>query len=82
MNDIIISGNLFVFQCGPVYNTMMISQPANANVVHIPSGLAPKISQGNAINRYGISLSLDLATWFKVGLGEISCDSYVRSELR
>uniref|UniRef100_A0A671MMD6 Circadian locomoter output cycles protein kaput n=1 Tax=Sinocyclocheilus anshuiensis TaxID=1608454 RepID=A0A671MMD6_9TELE len=36
---------------GPVYNTMMISQPANANVVQIPSSLAPKINQGNAINR-------------------------------
>lgn len=41
-----------VTQCGPVYNTMMISQPANANVVQIPSGLAPKINQGNAINRF------------------------------
>ncbi|KAL1282537.1 hypothetical protein QQF64_001340, partial [Cirrhinus molitorella] len=39
-----------VTQCGPVYNTMMISQPANANVVQIPSSLAPKINQGNAIN--------------------------------
>uniref|UniRef100_A0A672KNS2 Circadian locomoter output cycles protein kaput n=1 Tax=Sinocyclocheilus grahami TaxID=75366 RepID=A0A672KNS2_SINGR len=37
---------------GPVYNTMMISQPANANVVQIPSSLAPKINQGNAINRF------------------------------
>lgn len=41
-----------VTQCGPVYNTMMISQPANANVVQIPSNLAPKISQANAINRF------------------------------
>uniref|UniRef100_A0A671MLV7 Circadian locomoter output cycles protein kaput n=1 Tax=Sinocyclocheilus anshuiensis TaxID=1608454 RepID=A0A671MLV7_9TELE len=40
-----------VTQHGPVYNTMMISQPANANVVQIPSSLAPKINQGNAINR-------------------------------
>ncbi|RXN25581.1 circadian locomoter output cycles kaput-like isoform X1 [Labeo rohita] len=39
-------------QRGPVYNTMMISQPANANVVQIPSSLAPKINQGNAINRF------------------------------
>uniref|UniRef100_A0A673G8G6 Circadian locomoter output cycles protein kaput n=1 Tax=Sinocyclocheilus rhinocerous TaxID=307959 RepID=A0A673G8G6_9TELE len=39
-------------QHGPVYNTMMISQPANANVVQIPSSLAPKINQGNAINRF------------------------------
>uniref|UniRef100_A0A8C1IDG3 Circadian locomoter output cycles protein kaput n=1 Tax=Cyprinus carpio TaxID=7962 RepID=A0A8C1IDG3_CYPCA len=37
---------------GPVYNTMMISQPANANVVQIPSSLAPKINQGNAINSF------------------------------
>uniref|UniRef100_A0A8C2BG21 Circadian locomoter output cycles protein kaput n=1 Tax=Cyprinus carpio TaxID=7962 RepID=A0A8C2BG21_CYPCA len=36
---------------GPVYNTMMISQPANASVVQIPSSLAPKINQGNAVNR-------------------------------
>ncbi|XP_026124874.1 circadian locomoter output cycles protein kaput-like isoform X1 [Carassius auratus] len=41
-----------VTQPGPVYNTMMISQPANASVVQIPSSLAPKISQGNAINRF------------------------------
>ncbi|XP_016299302.1 circadian locomoter output cycles protein kaput-like isoform X1 [Sinocyclocheilus anshuiensis] len=41
-----------VTQHGPVYNTMMISQPANANVVQIPSSLAPKINQGNAINRF------------------------------
>ncbi|XP_050967398.1 clock circadian regulator b isoform X8 [Labeo rohita] len=41
-----------VTQRGPVYNTMMISQPANANVVQIPSSLAPKINQGNAINRF------------------------------
>uniref|UniRef100_A0A9J7YA28 Circadian locomoter output cycles protein kaput n=1 Tax=Cyprinus carpio carpio TaxID=630221 RepID=A0A9J7YA28_CYPCA len=39
-------------QPGPVYNTMMISQPANANVVQIPSSLAPKINQGNAINSF------------------------------
>lgn len=44
--------NLQSSACGPVYNAMMISQPANANVVHIPSGLAPKINQGNAINRF------------------------------
>ncbi|XP_056628931.1 clock circadian regulator b isoform X2 [Triplophysa dalaica] len=44
--------NLQSSACGPVYNTMMISQPANANVVQIPSGLAPKINQGNAINRF------------------------------
>uniref|UniRef100_A0A672S6S8 Circadian locomoter output cycles protein kaput n=1 Tax=Sinocyclocheilus grahami TaxID=75366 RepID=A0A672S6S8_SINGR len=36
----------------PVYNTMMISQPANTNVVQIPSSLAPKINEGNAINRF------------------------------
>uniref|UniRef100_A0A671RKN0 Circadian locomoter output cycles protein kaput n=1 Tax=Sinocyclocheilus anshuiensis TaxID=1608454 RepID=A0A671RKN0_9TELE len=36
----------------PVYNTMMISQPANANVVQIPSSLAPRINEGNAINRF------------------------------
>uniref|UniRef100_A0A673I3K4 Circadian locomoter output cycles protein kaput n=1 Tax=Sinocyclocheilus rhinocerous TaxID=307959 RepID=A0A673I3K4_9TELE len=36
----------------PVYNTMMISQPANASVVQIPSSLAPKINEGNAINRF------------------------------
>ncbi|XP_042630311.1 circadian locomoter output cycles protein kaput-like isoform X3 [Cyprinus carpio] len=41
-----------VTQPGPVYNTMMISQPANANVVQIPSSLAPKINQGNAINSF------------------------------
>ncbi|XP_067297918.1 clock circadian regulator b [Pseudorasbora parva] len=41
-----------VTQRGPVYNTMMISQPANTNVVQIPSSLAPKINQGNAINRF------------------------------
>ncbi|XP_026059741.1 circadian locomoter output cycles protein kaput-like isoform X1 [Carassius auratus] len=41
-----------VTQRGPVYNTMMISQPANASVVQIPSSLAPKINQGNAINRF------------------------------
>nr|VAX54239.1 clock circadian regulator b [Squalius carolitertii]VAX54241.1 clock circadian regulator b [Squalius pyrenaicus] len=41
-----------VTQRGPVYNTMMISQPANANVVQIPSNLASKINQGNAINRF------------------------------
>ncbi|XP_051560207.1 circadian locomoter output cycles protein kaput-like isoform X2 [Myxocyprinus asiaticus] len=41
-----------VTQRGPVYNTMMISQPANANVVQLPSSLAPKINQGNAINRF------------------------------
>ncbi|XP_059409859.1 circadian locomoter output cycles protein kaput-like isoform X3 [Carassius carassius] len=41
-----------VTQRGPVYNTMMISQPANASVVQIPSSLAPKLNQGNAINRF------------------------------
>uniref|UniRef100_A0A9J7ZMM1 Circadian locomoter output cycles protein kaput n=1 Tax=Cyprinus carpio carpio TaxID=630221 RepID=A0A9J7ZMM1_CYPCA len=41
-----------VTQRGPVYNTMMISQPANASVVQIPSSLAPKINQGNAVNRF------------------------------
>ncbi|KAG1956642.1 clock circadian regulator b isoform X1 [Pimephales promelas] len=41
-----------VTQHGPVYNTMMISQPANANVVQIPSNLASKINQGNAIKRF------------------------------
>ncbi|XP_051557827.1 circadian locomoter output cycles protein kaput-like isoform X2 [Myxocyprinus asiaticus] len=41
-----------VAQRGLVYNTMMISQPANTNVVQIPSSLAPKINQGNAINRF------------------------------
>ncbi|XP_077060812.1 clock circadian regulator b isoform X2 [Siphateles boraxobius] len=41
-----------VTQPGPVYNTMMISQPAPANVVQIPSNLASKINQGNAINRF------------------------------
>ncbi|XP_051982909.1 circadian locomoter output cycles protein kaput-like isoform X2 [Xyrauchen texanus] len=41
-----------VAQRGLVYNTMMISQPANTNVVQIPSSLAPKINQGNTINRF------------------------------
>ncbi len=53
-------------QCGPVYNTMMISQPANASVVQIPSNLAPKINQGNAINRYMFFLiSLSQDTFYK-----------------
>ncbi|XP_036438938.1 clock circadian regulator b isoform X2 [Colossoma macropomum] len=39
-------------QRGPVYNTMMISQPGNANVVQIPSTLAQNVSQGTAINRF------------------------------
>uniref|UniRef100_A0AAR2ITN3 Circadian locomoter output cycles protein kaput n=1 Tax=Pygocentrus nattereri TaxID=42514 RepID=A0AAR2ITN3_PYGNA len=37
---------------GPVYNTMMISQPGNANVVQIPSTLAQNVNQGTAVNRY------------------------------
>lgn len=43
---------------------MMISQPANANVVQIPSNLAPKISQANAINRYSsVSFSSFFFPW-------------------
>uniref|UniRef100_A0A672S6I8 Circadian locomoter output cycles protein kaput n=1 Tax=Sinocyclocheilus grahami TaxID=75366 RepID=A0A672S6I8_SINGR len=45
-------GSFVVMQTKPVYNTMMISQPANTNVVQIPSSLAPKINEGNAINRF------------------------------
>uniref|UniRef100_A0A8B9JSB4 Circadian locomoter output cycles protein kaput n=1 Tax=Astyanax mexicanus TaxID=7994 RepID=A0A8B9JSB4_ASTMX len=36
----------------PVYNTMMISQPGNANVVQIPSTLAQSVNQGASINRF------------------------------
>uniref|UniRef100_A0A8B9JSE5 Circadian locomoter output cycles protein kaput n=1 Tax=Astyanax mexicanus TaxID=7994 RepID=A0A8B9JSE5_ASTMX len=35
-----------------VYNTMMISQPGNANVVQIPSTLAQSVNQGASINRF------------------------------
>uniref|UniRef100_A0A671RLK0 Circadian locomoter output cycles protein kaput n=1 Tax=Sinocyclocheilus anshuiensis TaxID=1608454 RepID=A0A671RLK0_9TELE len=45
-------GRFVVMETKPVYNTMMISQPANANVVQIPSSLAPRINEGNAINRF------------------------------
>uniref|UniRef100_A0A673I6C8 Circadian locomoter output cycles protein kaput n=1 Tax=Sinocyclocheilus rhinocerous TaxID=307959 RepID=A0A673I6C8_9TELE len=47
-----LTGDKTGFVRGPVYNTMMISQPANASVVQIPSSLAPKINEGNAINRF------------------------------
>lgn len=39
-------------QRAPVYNTMMISQPGNANVVQIPSTLAQSVNQGVSINRF------------------------------
>ncbi|XP_072525682.1 clock circadian regulator b isoform X2 [Salminus brasiliensis] len=39
-------------QRGPVYNTMMISQPGNANVVQIPSTLSQSVNQGASINRF------------------------------
>uniref|UniRef100_A0A8B9JU09 Circadian locomoter output cycles protein kaput n=1 Tax=Astyanax mexicanus TaxID=7994 RepID=A0A8B9JU09_ASTMX len=35
-----------------LYNTMMISQPGNANVVQIPSTLAQSVNQGASINRF------------------------------
>ncbi|XP_066505657.1 clock circadian regulator b isoform X1 [Hoplias malabaricus] len=41
-----------VTQNGPVYNTMMISQPGNASVVQIPSTMAQNVNQGAAINRF------------------------------
>uniref|UniRef100_A0A8C2EBB1 Circadian locomoter output cycles protein kaput n=1 Tax=Cyprinus carpio TaxID=7962 RepID=A0A8C2EBB1_CYPCA len=56
---------------GPVYNTMMISQPANANVVQIPSSLAPKINQGNAINRYVFPAGQQLVT--KIVTAPMAC---------
>ncbi|KAK2908734.1 hypothetical protein Q8A67_004571 [Cirrhinus molitorella] len=62
-----------VTQCGPVYNTMMISQPANANVVQIPSSLAPKINQGNAINRYMFPGSQQLVT--KIVTAPMACSA-------
>ncbi|XP_016415526.1 circadian locomoter output cycles protein kaput-like [Sinocyclocheilus rhinocerous] len=51
MTSFCLSLSLILFP-QPVYNTMMISQPANASVVQIPSSLAPKINEGNAINRF------------------------------
>uniref|UniRef100_A0A8C1YQ06 Circadian locomoter output cycles protein kaput n=1 Tax=Cyprinus carpio TaxID=7962 RepID=A0A8C1YQ06_CYPCA len=60
-----------VTQPGPVYNTMMISQPANANVVQIPSSLAPKINQGNAINRYVFPAGQQLVT--KIVTAPMAC---------
>ncbi|KAI4896209.1 hypothetical protein NFI96_030854 [Prochilodus magdalenae] len=49
-------------QRGPVYNTMMISQPGNANVVQIPSTLAQNVSQGATINRFPAGQQLKLMT--------------------
>uniref|UniRef100_A0A672KP72 Circadian locomoter output cycles protein kaput n=1 Tax=Sinocyclocheilus grahami TaxID=75366 RepID=A0A672KP72_SINGR len=60
-----------VTQHGPVYNTMMISQPANANVVQIPSSLAPKINQGNAINRCMFPAGQQLIT--KIVTAPVAC---------
>ncbi|XP_076846880.1 clock circadian regulator b isoform X2 [Brachyhypopomus gauderio] len=45
-------------QRGPVYNTMMISQPANASMVQIPSTLAQNVSQGATINRFATGQQL------------------------
>uniref|UniRef100_A0A8B9JRU6 Circadian locomoter output cycles protein kaput n=1 Tax=Astyanax mexicanus TaxID=7994 RepID=A0A8B9JRU6_ASTMX len=48
--------NLYRQQGDPLvfclYNTMMISQPGNANVVQIPSTLAQSVNQGASINRF------------------------------
>uniref|UniRef100_A0A673I6D6 Circadian locomoter output cycles protein kaput n=1 Tax=Sinocyclocheilus rhinocerous TaxID=307959 RepID=A0A673I6D6_9TELE len=55
----------------PVYNTMMISQPANASVVQIPSSLAPKINEGNAINRYMFPAGQQLVT--KIVTAPMAC---------